>query len=850
MKLISCYIENFGAIRKESLNFSAGLTSVCKENGYGKSTLAAFLKAMFYGMDSDRANSKDFGDRRHFNPFEGGLFGGNVVFSTGKDVYKIERYFDEKSEIKDSLTVYKNNEKYTAFGTQIGEKIFGIDKESFERTVFIDAKLIEIGSTGSINAKLNRFVEGSTDENNCELALERLEKAAKEYKKSRTGNDLITKENDKLIRLRAAIENITNIQKSLPDKYDELAGLSEDLKQLQQQYDAMQQTALLLKDWEQYDSLAAGAKSAEQAGDDIRMRYPNGIPSAEEIAAARDALAAKSTLQEQTGKELSQEDAEALAAFERKYADGAPSEQELARVAEQIGALTAAEAELRSEENGTTTEYERALREAFAGDPPTEQTLLALDAACAEYERAEQAYAATPDYTLAATAGKGGKKPYVVAAILAAIIAAAGIGVLFVALIPGIAMLAAGAVCLLGVGFLYLNKKSANAQGAVQTLNPAKTERERDVAAAEARIERLLARYGYTSEKSVRYAAEKFKNDFADFTKLAASDAARGQRLEKLRARRDGLRQDLQEYFARYGFADKAPDALLTDLRNEIGTYRALSQAKAKLQQQNAGMAKNIAAQELSLRELCDKYALSGDVRGAIERAARDLAAYAQARSEYAMFTQKAEAFKAEKHLAQRPADTDEQAVQEMKSAIAQLSNERNALAAEISDCETDAEKLDDLLLEEERHRTKLQEYRRDHGILTTTIDLLRQADKQLKDQYIAPVKNNYLQLAALLEKAIGERVTMTPNFEIRFERNGIERSEQHLSAGQRSLCAFCFRMALIENMYADEKPFLILDDPFVNLDGVHLDRVKEILKTLSERLQIIYFTCHESRAV
>ena len=90
----------------------------------------------------------------------------------------------------------------------------------------------------------------------------------------------------------------------------------------------------------------------------------------------------------------------------------------------------------------------------------------------------------------------------------------------------------------------------------------------------------------------------------------------------------------------------------------------------------------------------------------------------------------------------------------------------------------------------------------------------------------------------------------MTPNFEIRYERNGMERSEKHLSAGQRSICAFCFRMALIENMYTDEKPFLILDDPFVNLDQKHLDRVKVILKKISENLQIIYFTCHESRAV
>ena len=130
------------------------------------------------------------------------------------------------------------------------------------------------------------------------------------------------------------------------------------------------------------------------------------------------------------------------------------------------------------------------------------------------------------------------------------------------------------------------------------------------------------------------------------------------------------------------------------------------------------------------------------------------------------------------------------------------------------------------------------------------TAELLQKADKRLKDKYVAPVKDRFVTYAALLEEAIGEKVVMTPNFEIRYERDGTERSEKHLSAGQRSICAFCFRMALVENMYAGEKPFLILDDPFSSLDQKHLDKVKAMLKKLSERLQIIYFTCHESRAV
>ena len=96
MKLISCHIENYGKISNTDINFSEEITSICEVNGFGKTTLASFLKAMFYGLDSDRSNS-GFNERRHFNPFGGGNFGGHVTFLWQGKTFKVERYFDEKS---------------------------------------------------------------------------------------------------------------------------------------------------------------------------------------------------------------------------------------------------------------------------------------------------------------------------------------------------------------------------------------------------------------------------------------------------------------------------------------------------------------------------------------------------------------------------------------------------------------------------------------------------------------------------------------------------------------------------------------------------------------------------------
>ena len=55
---------------------------------------------------------------------------------------------------------------------------------------------------------------------------------------------------------------------------------------------------------------------------------------------------------------------------------------------------------------------------------------------------------------------------------------------------------------------------------------------------------------------------------------------------------------------------------------------------------------------------------------------------------------------------------------------------------------------------------------------------------------------------------------------------------------------------ALIDNMYENEKPFIVMDDPFINLDEQNFKGAARVLKSISKDKQIIYFCCHESRKV
>lgn len=856
MKLISCYIENFGTITKSEIKFDENITSICKENGFGKTTLASFLKAMFYGMSSDRTNNKEFGMRRHFNPFAGGKFGGNVVFSFGKDCYKIERYFDEKSDTKDSLTVYKNNELYNDFCDKIGEKLFGIDQLSFDRIIFIDAHEIEIASTGSINAKLNNFVEGSTDDTNTEKAIERLDKVAKEYKKAKSDNDLISKENNYIFNLEEKIDNAETIKANLPKKYEILSDFEEELKNWRQKLDLLQKTALELKDWEQYDNLISAAEQSKHISYEIKSKYPGGVPLSDELSAIRQHFSVKTTLEQQTVKALSSEDEEKLFMLQKKYDSSQPTETEISDIIVKIDLLTQKEAEIQAEEKVKQTEYEIALRKKFENHTPTDKEMAQIDDAVEAYAQAEKDYTETPDYIVehsnhSSAAYQGSKKKYLIIAVIAAIVAVAGIGTLIVQMVPGIILLALGASCLLVLGFNYLNKKaSSSVPETVQQVNPEKTAKERVKNNAELDIQRLIVPYVHSFDKNILYLVEKLKNDVAAYNNLISTDNKKAEALAVKKVECESLVKKLDDYFSMYDFTHGDFSKRLSALQNELNLYLTLRNTFEELDKQNKGIKVAITENEREIDNFCTKYRFDKQIMDHISELEEDVTECGRAERDYAEYVKKAEGLKNEKKLDVRPTTPNGDDIENAEERIKSINNEISALNLEISNDETEAEKLDDLYAEKQRHTELLNKYKYNYALLMQTAELLQEADKRLKDRYISPIKNNFISYAEMLETAIGEKVTMTPNFEIRYERNGIERSEKHLSSGQRSICAFCFRIALIDNMYTEEKPFLILDDPFVSLDQKHMDRVKEMLKKLSDKLQLVYFTCHASRAI
>ena len=78
MKLKRLYIAGFGNLQDFSYEFADGINVVSAPNGWGKSTFAAFLRTMLYGLGDSRARSVAENMRKRYSPWSGGSFGGSI----------------------------------------------------------------------------------------------------------------------------------------------------------------------------------------------------------------------------------------------------------------------------------------------------------------------------------------------------------------------------------------------------------------------------------------------------------------------------------------------------------------------------------------------------------------------------------------------------------------------------------------------------------------------------------------------------------------------------------------------------------------------------------------------------
>ena len=157
-------------------------------------------------------------------------------------------------------------------------------------------------------------------------------------------------------------------------------------------------------------------------------------------------------------------------------------------------------------------------------------------------------------------------------------------------------------------------------------------------------------------------------------------------------------------------------------------------------------------------------------------------------------------------------------------------------------------EEIKELEGEKEGLEEQLTEWQHRYTLLKQTRELLGEAKSAFTAKYTEPVMSGFRKYYGLMAGQNGEAIHMDANTRLHIMEQNQPRELVYQSPGKQDLIGICMRMALVEAMYQKEKPFLVMDDPFVNLDEKRTEGGQRFLQEISKEYQVIYFTCHESR--
>ena len=853
MKLLRCHVENFGILSDFDLTFTEGLNVLCRENGFGKSTLAAFLKAMFYGLPKTRAKASE---RKRYDPWQGGKYGGFLEFEYRGNQYRVTRYFGKKED-SFSLTDLTNRTESTAFSENLGEELFQLDGDSFARSTFVpQLSDREITATTSIRAKLTNLVEDTNDLNNYDTAMKQLQEYRKSLKlfKGEGGQTAqlrrecreleasIHSAAEKKELLEAVCQQIDALNREKNEKTAQQAFLREQIRQ------ADAQKALRLQQ-ENLERLRGQVRGREKELSDLDGRYPKGYPALEALRAQQENLTraahARQRIERRANADasgLAEEEKTRLEALNRQFSQGIPGEEEL-EAWEKMRQKRDALLESRNADCFSAREQAdyQALAKTFAQGIPDDAQIREAQRQCRRIEELQNSQSTE-------TKGPGKKRDFfwLIFGLLSAIL-----GLLLKVTIPGICAMALGVGALIWTIVDRIRTSRAAANDVAEHV--------RALEELQRQLNAFLGHYaldGATPEE--RLAA--LLADRQRYLELSGRKADWADRRSRTETQLRQVQSDLQQVFDRFYPDECYDDAFLKKLREALETYRRLNwriaENRKRCDVENAQDRQEAKQAVETVRDFLEEYDLIGDTESeCLERMETDLhrrkllcEELENAKNALDDFLKKngdvgpaqqnalpeAEVLEQQERLTQARLDELEQELQQARA-------QRRSLQASVECIPEWEDRL--TALEDD-----LREAERKCDLTDRTMALLEKAKDALANSYMDKIEQGFRSYTQqLFPRQLGSVMVdkdLRPHIDVR----GAAREVESFSAGLADSILLCMRLALVDALFGEETPFLILDDPFVNLDDEHTRRALAMLQEMAETHQILYLVCNTGR--
>ena len=180
MKITKVDITAFGKLKNVALQFGDGVNILQQQNGFGKSTMCAFVRAMLYGLGYTykTTNGVRANDVTKYMPWDAtGKFGGSMEISHQGTHYRIERFFGSTAKSESLQVVDLSTGKQLPIACP-GEHFLGLTVDSYDRCTYLPQEQIELASNENFDQKLANLVQDST------IDYEKLQEKLRAYKKT------------------------------------------------------------------------------------------------------------------------------------------------------------------------------------------------------------------------------------------------------------------------------------------------------------------------------------------------------------------------------------------------------------------------------------------------------------------------------------------------------------------------------------------------------------------------------------------------------------------------------------------------------------------------------------------
>ena len=873
MELLNAHIINFGKLHEKDFDFKKGINSFQYENGWGKTTLSAFIKAMLYGMEYTSSKDVSKNEKLKYSPWQGGKYGGSLSFEQDGKKYKINRTFGlKKNEDTFELIDLKTNKLSTDFSEDLGNEIFKINRETYGRSVYVTLSETPAGST-DISAKLNNLVEAD-DVTKYDDAIEVLEKKATAIKAKRGKNDLVSNLQDRIDSDRNYLDDIKSKIKQNADYSQKITGIEDQIKTKKAEYDALTQDLSKIAKYEskiRYEQLKDDLVKAQE-NKNVLLDFFNGKIPTNETVKNIDIISERLTTIESNIENLSatQSEINTYESLRNYFAGDIPSTEQINnclkldteyknyKQTENRLKLTADE---ESDYNTLKTKY-------YNSDITEELITSKINEV--EYIQNQQKQLNDKQNELTekkkdlaiAQAIKPKNMKRIICFIISFLFLAGGIaGFIINNIILGIAGLVLSVVCIiLGIIFKSAENDTSNLQNEVEELKKQVSLLQDEVQKNDNNLKLFISKYS-TGSSSELIALTNIKTEFNNYLRLNKKNAEYEKWISEQTKKPENYEAEIKMFAKRYCKTDD-----ISAITNEI---QALNEKLAKLDalekkvNADSDNGKAQAEEKEKLVTILKDYKTDKTLnyKEQVLQIHNTLTDINNADKLITDAKQNILDFENDSNndiKAFATLEKPEKSADELQEELSNISDEIAGLNKTISDYQkiiddnsADTDKKEDVEAEIEKLKDDISYLTNENKLLLKTSELLKQAKEKLDANYSDPMKDGFAKYINMMEgNKEGPKLLINTDLEVSVDDNGQTHESIYLSDGYKDMVNFCSRMALVDALFKDVKPPVILDDPFVNLDDDKVPKALQLVKDMSKDNQILYFACHKSREI